>query len=318
MGDPASTVASQRPAAPAEGVPCPLCGGPSSFLLTAPDRNLGVPADPFRYNRCELCGVVFLVDVPDDLGRHYPEAYFPLLSRPELEEAAEAEGHKVELVRAHASGGRLVEVGPGQGAFAYAAKRAGFEVTTIEMDARNCEHLRSVAGVEAVESAEPETALLELPKSRVIALWHVLEHLARPWECLQSAARNLEDGGVITLAVPNPEAFGFRVLRSRWPHVDAPRHLHLIPARTLIGYAAALGLSCEELTTTDPGARHWNVFAWQRAIGQARGPGQGGRLSGALGLLAATALAPIERRDLKGSTYTAVLRKPATGAASPG
>ena len=63
--------------------------------------------------------------------------------------------------------------------------------------------------------------LAELPPSRVIAAWHVLEHVPRPWALVDAAADNLESGGALVIATPNPRAFGFGVLGGRWPHVDA-------------------------------------------------------------------------------------------------
>ena len=120
------------------------------------------------------------------------------------------ERYKLALIEPHAKSGRLVEIGPGPGTFALAAREAGYDVTGIEMDARSCEHLRASIGVGAVQTDSPAAALAELPRSNVIAMWHVLEHLRDPWACLDAAARNLEPGGVLAVAVPNPGAFQFR------------------------------------------------------------------------------------------------------------
>ena len=62
-------------------------------------------------------------------------------------------------------------------------------------------------------------------------MWHVIEHLRRPWEVIERAAANLQDGGVLAIATPNPRALQFKLLRRRWAHLDAPRHLFLIPSR---------------------------------------------------------------------------------------
>ena len=291
-------------------ISCPLCGGPSSLVFATHDRNRLLSEEKFHYRRCERCGAIFLADPPDDLGRFYPGDYYGLPPDGLPERALRAERYKLDLIRPYAEEGRLVEVGPGAGAFAFAAKEAGFEVTGIEMDTRACAHLRSALGVEAIESDSPARALEELPPSRVIAMWHVLEHLEDPWGCLDAAAANLEPGGVLAIAMPNPRAFQFRMMRARWPHVDAPRHLFLIPAGLLDERARSAGLELVALTSRDRGGVSWNRFGWQYLLMRPQPAKSRVALALAFGFAAATVMAPVERTDLRGATYTAVLRKP--------
>ncbi len=296
---------------------CPLCGSSDApYLFTASDRNRRVSGESFSYHRCGPCGAIFLADPPADLGRYYPKAYYDLPDADALDAAAPQEAYKLDFLRPFAPTGRLIEIGPGVGAFARLAQKRGYDVTTIEMDPRACVHLRSVAGVGAIESAAPEEVLQRLPPSQAIALWHVLEHLPHPWASLEGAAENLAPGGVLVIGTPNPESLQLRLLRARWPHLDAPRHLYLVPAHLLFGWAAKLGLERVSLTTRDPGGRAWNRFGWGHAV---RPPNRGrlDRIAArAAGAALATAAAPLERRGLNGATYTAVLRKPADSSAS--
>jgi 2-polyprenyl-3-methyl-5-hydroxy-6-metoxy-1,4-benzoquinol methylase len=287
---------------------CPLCGGASAPSFSTPDRNRGLSDEVFHYRRCERCATHFLVNVPEDLGRYYPDAYYVLPSAAQLERLRSAERHKLELTGGDAHG-RLVEIGPGAGGFSYAARRAGYDVTAIEMDARAGEHVRRVAGVDVVLSDEPHTALAGLPPSRAIALWHVLEHLPDPWACVEAAADNLEPGGVLVIAMPNPDAFQLRVLGARWAHIDAPRHLFLIPSRTLLAEAARHGLECVTLTARDRGGLYWNRFGWQYLLMRPGATKAQATAATAFGLGAFLVMSPIELSDLRGATYTAVLRK---------
>ena len=293
-------------------IACPLCEGPSSFAFTTHDRNRGLSEEDFNYRVCDHCRAIFLADPPDDLGRFYPDEYYVLPTGETLERAARAERYKLGLIRPFAEGGRLVEIGPGPGTFAFAARQGGFDVTGIAMDARSSEHLRTAIGVDAVTSDSPARALEELPPSRVIAMWHVLEHLRDPWACLDAAARSLEPGGVVAVAVPNPRSFQFRIMRGRWPHVDAPRHLFLIPAQLLEERARAAGLELAMLTARDRGGIYWNRFGWQHILMRPRQSKARTAAALAFGIGAAALMAPIELSDLRGSTYTAVFRKTVT------
>jgi SAM-dependent methyltransferase len=289
---------------------CPLCGGPAEAAFTTHDRNRAISAEAFRYRRCGRCRSLHLENPPSDLDRYYPDDYFSLPDVDGLRAQAAAERWRLELVAAHARPpGRLTEIGPGNGIFAIQALDAGFAVAAIEVDERACAYLRDVVGVEVVPSGAPEEALATMAPSRVIAAWHVLEHVPRPWDVLDAAARNIEPGGVLVVATPNPRSLGLRVLGARWPHVDAPRHLFLLDHEALIARAGEAGLELAALTDRDPGGLHWNAFAWHFLL---RRPGCSptrDKAAQLAGRIIARALAPIERRRLRGAAYTVVFRK---------
>lgn len=288
---------------------CPLCGGRAALAFSAVDRNREITAQPFRYRRCRDCAVYSLVDVPLDLGSFYPAEYYKLLDVAALEDLRWVEEHKVARIRAHVPSGRLVEIGPGPGVFAYAAQRAGYHVTAIEMDLRAGRHLREEVGVETIISDDPATALAGLPATNVVAMWHVIEHLPNPWEVVAAAAERLEPGGALVIAAPNPDALQFRLLKARWAHVDAPRHLFLLPLRKLSERCAALGLRQAAVTTADPAGRHWNRFGWEYAARRRPAAGPAPRPLALAALAVTLAMRPVEHSGLRGAAYTAVYVK---------
>jgi SAM-dependent methyltransferase len=259
----------------------------------------------FEYRRCERCGTLFLVDPPADLGSYYPEGYYGLDA---LDDTEPTEQAKLELVLRHVGRGRLVEIGPGAGGFARAASRHGFGVTGVEMDERACRHLRDEIGVEAVRSDDPAAALTELDPADAICAWHAIEHLADPWALVDAAASRLRPGGVLVIATPNPDALQLRLLGARWTHVDAPRHLSLIPAGALIERGRRAGLEPVEVITHDRTANDWNAFGWQRLLAPRLG-GLAPKAGSALALL----LAPLERSGRRSTAYTAVFRNNPSG-----
>lgn len=291
-------------------VPCPLGHGDAPLVFRARDENRRITDAAFAYHRCPTCGLLFLSPVPDNLGDYYPADYYTFpRSLDRLDRIAERQRYQIELVQRFVAGGRLLEIGPGFGLFARLAKKAGFAVETIEMDARCCRYLRDVVGVGAIESADPAAVLARLEPQRVIAMWHVVEHLPDPWPCLRRAAEKLAPGGVLLVAAPNPDALQFRVLRSRWPHLDAPRHVQLIPPALLADRLRGHGLTPALITANDPGGRGWNAFGWQRSLMNLAGGRPARAAAWGAGWLIARAAGPIETRDLHGSTYTAIFRK---------
>jgi SAM-dependent methyltransferase len=273
--------------------------------LIAADRNRGIGDERFEYRTCAGCATLYLSELPRDLASYYPPAYYPIGAE---HAAAESEHAKLELLRHFAPPGPLIEIGPGAGGFAAEALRGGYDVRAVEMDERACRHLGSL-GVETVHSDAPHDALAAMAPSRAIVLWHVFEHLTEPLALLRAAAANLEPSGVLLLAVPNPGAFQLRVLGARWPHIDAPRHLQLVPSATLLRVAGEAGFAPLALTASDRTDRDWNVFGWQHVlVGLGSGPARRGAAFYAAAALAEL-LGPVERHGLRGSTYTAVFRK---------
>jgi SAM-dependent methyltransferase len=292
---------------------CPFCEGVGKRALVARDRNREITDERFLYDRCEACGTVFLTNPPADLSRYYGGGYYGFRPDGEAdwqgnEYLVEFQSFRLELLAGHVAPGALIEIGAGTGAFASAAKRAGYDVAAIEMDERSCRYIADRLGVRAINSERPVEVLPTLGPARVVALWHVLEHLPNPAEVLAAAAERLEPGGILAIGVPNPLSLQFRLLRSRWAHLDAPRHLVLIPAPALIERAQTLGLSCVELTTSDPFGRHCDLHGWSYAL--TRRPGVGpAPFNTHRGYALRRLASPLEGSGLRGSAVLILLRR---------
>jgi SAM-dependent methyltransferase len=178
------------------------------------------------------------------------------------------------------------------------------------MDAGCCQFLREVVGVPVWQSDDPVSALADAGQFDVVAMWHVIEHLENPRQVIEAAGASLRPGGILVIAAPNPGSLQFRLFGTRWTHLDAPRHLFLIPPAELVALGRSVGLEPALVTTVDEGSLGWNRFGWRESLAgfaSGRYARAGLRLTGSfLGWLAA----PIERRRVRGATYTLVLRKP--------
>lgn len=276
------------------------------------DYNRAVTGEVFRYLICTRCKLASLENVPNDLGPYYVSGYH---MQPASEAAIEAgvahEQYKIDLVRRFSPPGRLLEIGPSWGAFCLLAKRAGYSVEAIEMDPDCCEFLTKRIGVRAICRSDEAAALSEATRPDVIAAWHVLEHLRDPWRLVDAAAERLAPGGVLVLALPNPGALQFKLLGRYWAHVDAPRHLHMIPPDVLRLRAERAGLTQEMCTTTDAGSLGWNEFGWIHSLPHFATGAFAKRALRFAGRKISALTAIAEKREGVGSAYTSVFRKPA-------
>lgn len=291
---------------------CGACGQQMRHFFTARDYNRSITQEEFHYARCPDCGFISLANVPENMGQYYSTGYHMLpASEAAIEHGAEHERYKIELVLRFIKSGALLEIGPSWGAFCLLAKRAGFEVEAIEMDRICCDFINSKLGIKAINRTDERAAFDEVKRADAIALWHVIEHLRDPWALIARAVEQLNPNGILVIAAPNPDAFQFGIFGSRWTHVDAPRHVHLLPISLLRRKLTALGLEELLTTTTDRGSLGWNEFGWVFSLTNMAKNRLIERMLRIVGRVLNTLFSSYERVEGRGSGYTVVFRKPA-------
>ncbi len=299
---------------------CPYCGARAKPIASGRDYVWRVSPQVFRIAACESCGFRFTANPPENLAEYYTSRHY---SRSEpldaFEQAIAAETYKLDILKEHVASGSLLEIGPSKGAFAALAKRNGFDVSTIEMDADCVAFVNNVLGIRSIQSGEAASVMrAEGRRYDAIALWHALEHMARPWEIVEAAAQALAPGGVLIIAVPNPDSIQAKWMSGRWPHYDLPRHLSHITTGWLTEIARRYGLAGLSITFNDPGSRSITRQSIPLLLlgltGASADKGGISRLVASLcwrlGRLAALIMSPIEETGSRGAAYTAVFRKP--------
>jgi 2-polyprenyl-3-methyl-5-hydroxy-6-metoxy-1,4-benzoquinol methylase len=295
---------------------CPFCGASTApYIIDSRDYNRGVSDARYHYHRCAKCRSVSLINAPEDLDRYYIHGYHEVPADvARIERRVEHERYKIELVKRFMDKGHLLEIGPSWGAFCLLAKRSGFAVEAIERNAECCEFLRKKIQVKALHSEREAEALDLVSTPNVIALWHVIEHMRDPRALLKRAAERLAPGGIAVIATPNPDAWQFRVFGRYWAHLDPPRHICLIPPDALCDQMQSFGLAPVMLTSVDRGSIECDVFGWRQSLSNLFTTPSVRKQVLYWGRLVADIARLVERREGRGSAYTAVFRKsPAAG-----
>lgn len=298
---------------------CAQCGSEAVLFVSAPDYNLTKRDIVFNYYRCTNpeCGDIFLSPIPDNLGDYYSSDYMIYANPKTIEELVQVFGYqedvKLKQVQQYVPNGKMMEIGPGYGGFAYRAKRAGFEVEAIEMNADACRFMNDVVGIRAYHTDDPIAALRTSGQYDVIALWHVIEHVPDPWTMLDTLADHLAPGGIVVIAAPNPQAFQFRLFRSYWRPLEAPRHLNLIPAQVIQKRLAAKNIHPLVFNSQDELAKLADYAYWHDAFTRHFSSPILKRLarvaSGATHIFAR----PFEQQPFGRSTYTLIFQRPSAG-----
>lgn len=143
------------------------------------------------------------------------------------------------LPRLPETGGRLLDVGCGDGSFLKLAKDIGWNVVGVDPDpeaARNASSQGLTVYEGGVDYFAGESELFD-----VITLNHVIEHVPDPVRVLADCHALLKPGGRIWVETPNVDSHGHARFGRNWRGLEAPRHLLLFNRRSLREAVTAAG-----------------------------------------------------------------------------
>jgi len=213
---------------------CPVCHC-SNIEPYLECRDYLVSGESFTIYRCAGCRLEFTQNHPDEKesGRFYQSVNYI----PHSDTVKSFTGKTYYTVRKFMlsrkknlvlrntgkSTGSLLDFGSGTGHFAAAMKKAGWDITGIELNKEAREYSAKNFGIKVIGPEE----IKKLPSGSFdcITLWHVLEHLHNPYESLTEIKRLLKHDGVLLVALPNNMSFDSIHYRSHWAAYDVPRHL---------------------------------------------------------------------------------------------
>lgn len=84
---------------------------------------------------------------------------------------------------------------------------------------------------------------LKTSSFQAIGLWHVLEHLPRPAETLQTLSSRLSNKGTLIIALPNLASYDAHYYGDYWAGYDVPRHLWHFTKKGVLSLAAENGFA---------------------------------------------------------------------------
>jgi SAM-dependent methyltransferase len=226
---------------------CDLCGAGAPELLFDSDRLDGPLV------RCRNCQLVYVgarrVDFtfaggPDaERSEALAEKVSELgLVDHEIEDAERplrirADQERLQRLRRHVSGGRLLDVGAATGTFVEVAAEAFPGAIGIEPDPITSAQARA-AGIDVRTGTLGDIAEESFD---AVTMLHVIEHLDSPHESVRRVAELLRPGGAVLIETPTIDCVWWRLTPARWRQL-IPDHYFFFSRKTLGDLLRSCGL----------------------------------------------------------------------------
>jgi 2-polyprenyl-3-methyl-5-hydroxy-6-metoxy-1,4-benzoquinol methylase len=152
----------------------------------------------FNYHRCGDCGLIFIDPVPDadDYNKMYAESYHNQFYFNETPDYSDW----LALFGKYSKEKSIVDYGCGDGGFLKFFKSRGYEGTGVEYDPELVSRLRK-ENPEMIFYTVEEFWKLD-QQFNAFFMGDVLEHMAKPAECLGDLMKKLKQGGLIAAQGP--------------------------------------------------------------------------------------------------------------------
>jgi len=237
-----------------ESVSCPVCGQAESSIFLEGIAPNGLE---FRLVKCAACDLVYLNPRPslERLMDYYPPDYgaheapnvglrqkLKLLALRANQRQSGIKGAwqawpgrrlkpllglKVEYI----PGGRILDVGCGNGLNVWLYQQAGWEAVGVEPADSAASIARSM-GLR-VYTGTLDQVRFSSSSLDVVTMYQVLEHVPNPRMVLDECRRILRPGGRLLISVANIECYDLHLFGSTWFPLEVPRHLCHFSVQTL-------------------------------------------------------------------------------------
>lgn len=146
------------------------------------------------------------------------------------------------------NGGKVLDIGCGNGHFLAVLRMLGWDVYGIEPDPLSANLAKQLS--EARISPMLQDAGFQSEFFDLITMNHALEHIGNPVQTLQECRPLLKRGGQIGIRLPSLKALNHRLFGKYWYALDPPRHLVMFEPATLKTLVEHVGFMVERVFTT--------------------------------------------------------------------
>lgn len=245
---------------------CKVCGNDRYHVCwISQDRMLHIQGD-YTLACCDRCHIISLFPQPTrrQLALHYPSTkYYSYNKRNQngfftnlrsylvrhyynptfLSMMVSFFVHNVPALPTKPINGKIMDVGCGTGDTLVLLKELGWDTYGSDINSRAI----AIAKQQGIDHTilGPYQTLRSYPNNffDVIRLYHVIEHIDDPVDCIALVSRKLKKGGELILGTPNADSLVARIFGTYWYNLDSPRHLFVFTPKTLTSVLSRQGFT---------------------------------------------------------------------------
>ena len=258
-------------------VKCNLCGSTSYSVLyktysgdvASEEKDYRITDHianmPLRIVRCEHCGLIYAN--PRPAVRSLISTYSRMVDEVYVEEE---EGRRLsaqsilEMLKKFKKKGRLLDVGCATGFLMDEARKAGWEVSGIELSEWAVGYAKKTLHIDTIFRGVLKNAGYPDNHFDAVIMKDSIEHLTDPKSTLVEIRRVLKSDGIICVNTPNIGSFIGRILKARWWGVKQS-HLYYFSRKTLYAMLGSAGFNPIKTKS------HVRTFTLKYWLGRLRG-----------------------------------------------
>ena len=228
--------------------------------------------DEFTYFKCDVCGCLQIANIPDNIEKYYPSAYYSMniqttfknkialllskLNRVTILKKVNFVGHLAYLYNKYYKNAfpwfrrdicnfnsKILDIGCGTGYLLNDMNLLGFKNLT-GIDPYISEDIIYPNGVKIFKQD-----IYKIDKTfDFVMLNHSFEHMTEPSKVCSKLASIINPDGIIMIRIPIIDCYAWRKYKMNWFQVDAPRHFFLHSVKSIELLAKAAGLRVDQVT----------------------------------------------------------------------
>ena len=238
---------------------CRICGGELGEAIVLREMMFG-SGEHFDYGQCKVCGCLQIIDIPNDIGRHYPATYYSFGAAEtgrlaKLKSAVRAklaidgpalfftgrdwwEKGSLKSVRDSKVGrsASILDIGCGDGELIRSLRAAGFQ-NVLGADPFIEEDIVLPDGVRVLKREDSEVE----GSFDLVMAHHSLEHMPDQIRAARNLFRLTAPGGKCVVRIPTVDSWAWKKYGVNWVQLDAPRHLYLHSRNSIERLLEAVG-----------------------------------------------------------------------------